>query len=261
MINVGLIGLGQIGREVAQAIDAGKAGDSRLVAAMVRHPEEHADDRRAIGDIDAFLRTPHMDVVVEVAGQAALREYACSVLTSGKQLVALSVGAFADPEFYDEVQQTAAANGRRVLIPSGGIAGLDAIGSAAIGGLDEVVHTVRKPPRAFTSEQLAGRVFEEDAALLYDGPARQGVRLFPENVNVAAAVSLAGIGLDRTRLRVLADRTVSYNTHEVVLHGYFGRLRIVMENTPTENPKTGRIVALSVIKALRNLSASVVVGV
>ena len=103
------------------------------------------------------------------------------------------------------------------------------------------------------SSSLRGRLFV--------GPAREAAPRFPENVNVAAAVSLAGVGPDRTSVRVVADPGVSRNTHEVVARGYFGEIRILLQNIPTEaNPKTGRIVALGVIKALRNLTAPVVVG-
>lgn len=260
-MKVGLIGFGQIGRSVAAAIADGQAGDSQLVAVLVR------DRSRAQGTGDGILVTTNpaeffasdAQIIVEAAGHAALRQHAVNVLESGKDLMTVCVGAFADPSFLETIEEVARRTGRRVLVPSGAIAGLDMISAAALGKLEDVTHTTRKPPRAFSREQL-GSPAPTEARLLFDGPAREGVRRFPENVNVAAAVSMSGVGLDRTRLRVFADPQVTRNTHEVEVSGYFGRLHITVQNEPSEKPSTGRIVALSVTKALRNLSAPVVYG-
>jgi aspartate dehydrogenase len=261
-MRVGLIGFGAIGRGVARAIGEGKAGDAELVAILVRDPAgivAPPDGVPVLSDISAVTRLrPH--VVVEVAGHAALRQYAETVLQCGIDLITVSVGVFADPSFVERIAETARQYGARVKIPSGAIAGLDAIGSAGLAEVDAVTHTVRKHPRAFTPEQLNGAPPAEGARLLYEGPARTGVQLFPENVNVAAAVSLAGIGLDRTLLRVYADPSVDRNVHEVQLCGHIGEIEIIVRNTPSENPKTGRIVALSVAKALRDRQAPLVIG-
>ena len=264
MIRIGLLGFGTIGQQVADLIAEGKAGHTTLVAALVRSPSKVTPAVRArhpiplMTDAAQFLDT-EMDLVVEAAGQEALGQYGEWVLRADKHLMVISVGAFADEALLARLTELAHERSRQVLIPSGAIAGLDAISAAALGGLDEVTHTTRKPSRAFTAEQLKGAQPTEPL-LLFDGPAREGVRLFPENVNVAAAVSLAGLGLARTRLRVFADPTVVRNTHQVEVRGYFGQLRVEIQNIPTDNPKTGRIVALSVAKALRNLSAPIVIG-
>jgi aspartate dehydrogenase len=197
---------------------------------------------------------------VDVAGHEALRKYVIPVLEAGRDLMTLSVGAFADPTLLETVQSTARRTGQRVLVPSGAIGGLDMITAAALAPIDSVTHTTRKPPRAFTAEQLGSSDLPTEPLLLFDGPARDGVGRYPENVNVAAAVSLSGIGLDRTRLRVYADPTVVRNTHEVEVMGHFGRLFLRVENEPSDNPKTGRVVPLSVAKAIRNLSAPMVFG-
>jgi aspartate dehydrogenase len=263
-LRVGLLGLGAIGRRVATLISDGAAGDCTLVAVLVRDVERYAAVRSTLSDavltadVDAFFAA-RPSVVVEAAGHAALRQYGEQVLDAGADLLLLSVGALADAPFAARLQQAAVRAGRQILVPSGGIAALDAIGAAALGRLDEVVHTVRKPPRAFSAEQLGGTV-PSVARCLYDGPAQDGVGRFPENVNVAAAVSLAGLGLARTRLVVIADPAVERNTHVVEVRGDFGQLQLRMENTPTENPKTGRIVALSVANALRHRTAPVVIG-
>jgi aspartate dehydrogenase len=261
-MKVGLIGYGQIGRSVADAIRGGLAGETELVTILVR------DASRATGTPDeAIVRTDpealyasDVDLVVEVGGHAALREHVTGVLEGGKDLMTVSVGALADPDFLERVEATTARTGRRILVPSGAIAGLDMLSAAALAPLDSVTHTTRKPPQAFTAEQMGRSEPPLEPLLLFDGPAREGVGRFPENVNVAAAVSLAGIGLDRTRLRVYADPTVQRNVHEVAVAGHFGSLFLRVENEPSANPKTGRVVPLSVAKALRNLSAPIVFG-
>lgn len=262
-MRIGIIGLGHIGRRVALAVAGGEAGDATIGAGLVRTPANVAPEIRALGfpvhDRIAPFLAESLDLVVELGGHASLREYAEAVLASGRHLVTVSVGAFADDAFLARVRAAAAAANRQVLVPSGAIAGLEAISAAAMAPLDSVTHTTRKPPGAFTEAQLGGPAPTEPR-LLYDGPAREGVGRYPENVNVAAAVSLAGIGLDRTRLRVFADPTINRNRHEVDVEGFFGTLRIEIENIPTDNPKTGRIVALSVTKAIRDLTAPIVLG-
>jgi aspartate dehydrogenase len=261
-MKVGLIGYGQIGRSVADAIRMGHAGDAELVAILVRKPETGTGtpDVNLITTDPARFHATDADVVIEVAGHDALRQHIAAILESGKDLMTLSVGAFADQEFFDGIEALTRRSGRRVMIPSGAIGGLDIISAAALAPLDSVTHTTRKPPGAFTAAQMGTSETPTEPMLLFDGPAREGVGKFPENVNVAAAVSLAGIGLDRTRLRVYADPTVTRNVHEVEVVGHFGRLALRVENEPSGNPKTGRVVPLSVTKALRNLSAPIVLG-
>ena len=265
-LRVGLIGFGAVGRRLAEAIVAGEAGRAELVAVLVRTPEKISDDvRSGVGclvtnDAADFLAT-RMDLVVEVAGHDALKAYAEDVLRQGKDLLLISVGAFADAAFQERVWRTAHDRGRRVYLATGAIAGLDAIASGAVGGLESVTHFVRKPPRVLLAPEEAEAVERSGQPReLYSGPAREAALRFPENVNVAAAISLAGLGLDKTTVRVVADPTVERNTHEIEARGEFGDLRIVLRNIPTENPKTGRLTAMSMIKALRNLTAPVVVG-
>jgi aspartate dehydrogenase len=266
-IKVGIIGFGAIGSEVAEAIVNGQAGHAKLVSVLVRSPEKidpGATERLGCTfTTDAANFLDHdMDIVVEVAGHEALRSYAEYVLRANKDLMLVSVGAFADAELWERVVKLAHDQGRRVYIPSAGIGGLDAIGSAALRELTEVTHSIRKPPRGLLPAEEAEAVERSGQPReLFAGPAREAAPRFPENVNVAAAVSLAGIGLDKTFVRVVADPSVTRNTHEVIAKGYFGEVRILMQNTPSPNPKTGRIVSLGIIKALRNLTSPVVVGI
>jgi aspartate dehydrogenase len=177
-------------------------------------------------------------------------------------VVALSIGVLADAELLAEVERAAASGGSRLRIPSGASAALDAISAAAVGGLDRVVHSVRKPAASLLdADEAAAVVASGEPRVLYVGPARAAAKLFPANVNVVAAVSIAGIGFDRTEVRVIADPSVSHNTHEVEVEGAFGRLHVRIENIPSdENPKSGRIVPLSLIRVLRAMSERVVAG-
>jgi aspartate dehydrogenase len=267
-IRLGLIGFGTIGRAIARAVQEGSAGDARVVAVLVRDVDKHQPEAsrypwKLTNDPAGFL-AEEMDVVVEGAGHEAVRLYAVEVLRRGKDFLTISTGAFADDALLEEVQAAAREAGRRVLIPSGAIGGLDAVTAGAVGGLEEVSIVTRKPPRAWkgtVGEQQADLDSLTDPALLYSGPAREAAKLYPQNVNVQAALALAGIGMDRTRSEVYADPGVQYNTHEIVARGHFGEIRITISNIPSdESPKTGRITAMSMVKAIRNLTDPLVIG-
>jgi aspartate dehydrogenase len=150
------------------------------------------------------------------------------------------------------------------MVPSGAIGGLDAISAGAVGGLDEVTIRTRKPPAAWKGTAAETQVDLDrvtEPVLLYSGTAREAAKLYPQNVNVQAALALAGVGMDATRSEVYADPGVRYNTHEIVARGAFGEIRVSIGNVPSEaSPKTGRIVAMSMVKAIRNLTAPFVVG-
>lgn len=259
-LRVGFIGYGTAARQVEAGLREGRAGAARLAAVLVRRPLSDAPDAFVTQDREAFLAQP-LDLVVELAGQEAVRQHGEAVLAAGRDLLIISIGALADDALRERLEGAARRSGGRLLLPSGAIGGLDAIASAALGGLDEVTITTRKPPDALaTGTEADGKLAEARAepVLLYEGAAREAVRLFPANVNVAAALSLAGVGFDRTFVRIVADPAVTRNTHEVSAKGWFGELRFTIMNIPTENPKTGRITALSVLKAIRNLQAPVV---
>jgi len=254
-LRVGLIGLGTIGSGVLRLIEP--ADDIEVVGALVRQGRSEAPVP-IVTSIEALLAL-QPDVVVEGAGHEALRCHGPRVLRAGVGLVVLSVGAFADPAVESALICAARDGGGRVLIASGAIGGLDALAAAAVGGLDHVTHTTRKPARALLPASEADLLREPRE--LFRGSAREGALRFPENINVAAAVSLAGIGLDRTQVCVVADPALERNTHEVVAEGTFGQMRFEIRGIPTEtNPRTGRIVAMSVLSTLRRLRAPLVVG-
>jgi aspartate dehydrogenase len=259
-LRVGFVGYGTAARQVEAGMRDGRAGAAQLAAVLVRRSLADPPDAFVTLDRDEFLAQP-LDLVIELAGQDAVRQHGEAVLLAGRDLMVISIGVLADDDLRTRLEAAASKGRSRMLLPSGAIGALDAIASAAIGGLDEVTITTRKPPDALATgtardDKLADATAEP--VLLYEGAARDAVRMFPANVNVAAALSLAGVGFDRTFIRIYADPAVTRNTHEVHAKGWFGELRFTIMNIPTENPKTGRITALSVLKAIRNLQAPVV---
>jgi aspartate dehydrogenase len=257
---VGLIGLGAIGQGVVDLLDRHADQDIQIVAVLVRDPSRPRpiSGLETVATLDELLEK-RPDVIVEAAGHNALRGYGPGVLKSGCDLVTVSVGALADPGVYDTLVAAAEAGGGRIEVASGAIGALDAIAAASLGGLTRVIHTTRKPARALLSAEEADQLTETRE--LFHGSAREGVLKFPESVNVAAAVSLAGIGLDRTEVRVLADPHLERNQHEVMAEGAFGSLRFEIQNVPTEdNPRTGRIAAMSIAHRLLLRRAPIIIG-
>lgn len=258
-MRVGLIGLGAIGRGVIRLL---RAGDSvELIGALVADlgKTRERDAPPILGSLEQLL-DQRPEVVVELAGHAALRCYGPSILRAGVDLIVVSVGALAEPEVEQAIVEAARAGGSRAIVASGAIGALDAIASAAVcGGLNRVTHTTRKPARSLLEPAEAAHLTEPRE--LFRGSAREGALRFPESINVAAAVSLAGIGLDRTEVCVIADPGADRNSHEVVAQGEFGELRFEIRNIPTDdNPRTGRLVAMSIVHVLRLRHAQLVVG-
>jgi aspartate dehydrogenase len=267
-MRIGMIGFGTIGRAVARALSEGRVGNAELAAVLVRHVEKARAVRitkpglMITANADEFFAS-EIDVVVEAAGHAGLKLYAERALRRGLDVLAVSVGAFADDDFNSSVTRAAGENHCRLLIPSGALGGLDAISAASVGELDQVVLVARKPPAAWkgTPAEAAASQAVSEPICFYEGRAREAARLYPQNVNVVAALSLAGIGFDKTTIRMFADPTVKQNTFELNASGEFGEIRLELKNNPyPENPKTGRLVVMSVIRAIRRLQENVIVG-
>lgn len=257
---VGIIGCGTIGGQLAVAIDAGSVKNATLVSLFdaVQGSAQSLKQKlrtnvSAHTDFDSFISTD-CDIVVEAASQDATRKFAGRVLGSGKDLMVMSVGALADSALLSSLQ---AAKGR-VYVPTGAIAGIDTV-RAVRHLLESVTLTTTKSPKA-----LAGAPFFETAkikledvkekTMVYEGPASEAVRMFPANVNVAAVLSLAGIGFEKTRVRIVADPAASTNQHEITAKGSFGEFRFTVNNAPSPgNPKTSYLAVLSAIECLRSI--------
>jgi aspartate dehydrogenase len=201
------------------------------------------------------------DAVIEAASHEAVREHLVPLLDAGVSVVVLSAGALADEGLRKRAEASAASSGALFYVPSGGIGGLDALKTACLAGVDEVSIQVAKPPNAWHGiPYVEGLGIELDrlqaAATLFEGPAREGVPHFPQNVNIAAVLSLAGIGMDRTRLRVVADPALTLNTHTIRVSGAAGRMTVVLENVASpDNPKTSWLACYSALAALHSLES------
>jgi len=262
-MRVGLIGLGAIGGEVLAAADRGDIPGVDLAAVLVRRPRPGIPRRLLTSDPEAFFAEP-FDAVLECAGHQAVRDHGERVLAGGSDLLVTSAGALTDPALFDRLQRAAEAGRVRLVVPSAGIGALDILAGAAVGGLDDVSVTVRKDPLSWKGTE-AESLHDLDRlaapVVLYDGPVREGARRYPQNVNISAAAALAGIGLDRTRLVIIADPGIRTHVVQIEARGAFGSFHFREDVIPTEgNPKTGRLVAMAVIKSLRQIASRFVVG-
>ncbi len=264
---VAIAGLGAIGLRVARALDAGRVPGLRLVAVSAR------DRARAAERVAGFEAPPAVtglaelaeaaEVVVECAPAAVFAETASAAVDKGRLLVPLSVGALL--ERMDLVER-AAATGARIVVPTGALIGLDTVRGMAEGEIRRVVLETRKPPRGLAGAPwLVDNGIEVDGLAeplrVFRGSAREAARGFPANVNVAAALALAGIGPDRTEVTIWADPGVDRNVQSVTIESDSGEATMTMRNVPSEeNPRTGRIVAQSVLATLRRLTAPLIAG-
>jgi aspartate dehydrogenase len=261
---VGLIGCGTIGGSLAVAIDSGKIPKATLESLFdVIKANADALQQKLIrpanvyDDFASFLLSD-MDITIEAASQQAVKTFAIPVVAAGKDLMLMSVGALADIDFQKELLGTARKRGSKIYLPSGAIAGIDAIRSVK-DLIEEVTLTTTKNPGS-----LAGAPFfaarKREAAdirkreVIYSGPASEAVTLFPANVNVAAVLSLAGIGPDRTTVKIIADPDATTNRHEIAARGSFGEIQISVNNVQSPgNPKTSYLAVLSAIECLRSI--------
>src|SRR5688572_28913746 len=261
-MKLALLGGGTIARLVLAHLKSGDLPGVEVLAICGRSPEsrgaalakEYAIEY-LLGSANLIKRSP--EVVLEAASHEAVREHLVPLLDARISVIVLSAGALADDDLRARAGRAAARSGATLYVPSGGIGGLDALKTACIAGVDEVTIQVAKPPGAWKNipyveslgldlDRLTG------STRLFEGSAREGVPHFPQNVNIAAVLALAGIGFERTRLEVVADPALRLNTHTIRVHGASGRFTVVMENVPSlENPKTALLACYSALAALK----------
>ncbi len=264
-MNVGIVGLGAIGRPVCRALDAG-IPELRLAGATARDREKAERFLKSLTSPAPFLSLDELiaasDLVVEASTQAHLEEVAPKTLRAGRDLVVLSCGALLGRQDWVALAE---AHHCRILVPSAAIAGLDGVKGARMGTVTSATMETRKPPRALAGAPWIERQkIDLDAltteTLIFEGSALEACRAFPANVNVVAALSLAGIGPERTRIRIFAVPGQPRNIQRVTVEGEFGRLTVEVENVPSENPGTGKLSYLSTIALLRDLATPLRVG-
>jgi len=271
-MRLGLIGCGSIGGTVVKAIAAGCLPGLQLVG--ITDPlgmEAAAATAAATVSCPFFTDVPSLldiqpDLVLEAASADAVRSFAIDIFESGADLMIVSVGALADAQFFGRLIELTKQTNRRLHIPSGAIGGLDIIKAAVFGGLEECRLTTTKPPRAlsgtpYVDQQGIDLESLSQSTVIFEGTASQAVRLFPQNLNVAAAISLAGLGLERTTVRIIADPAAIRNVHEVFIRGNFGEATVRLVNRPSaDNPKSSHLASLSAIATLHRVSQQFQIG-
>jgi aspartate dehydrogenase len=267
MLELALVGFGAIGQELARLLQP----DGRIrIAQIVTTPRSIDAAKR-----DAALLAPQALVstrlgpspghrpglVAECAGHSAIVAHIVPALAAGIPCVVASTGALAEPGLFTQLEDAAMRGGTRVRLIAGAIGALDALNAASIGGLDRVLYTGRKPPRSWQgtpAERVCALTQLTTPCVVFEGNARAAAAAFPKNANVAATVALAGLGLDRTEVRLIADPGVEKNVHRLEAWGAFGRLDLQMENLALPgNPKSSALTVYSLARAVRDALGSV----
>ncbi|MEM2250691.1 MAG: aspartate dehydrogenase [Candidatus Hadarchaeales archaeon] len=273
MLGVGIIGCGALGSILAKEIDIGEAGEVRLVGVLDKKMEAAEKLSKTLRKkpkifktIEEMLADKEIDIVVETASQEAVRQYSEKILKAGKDLVILSVGALADKKLLSSLIKIAKKTGKKIYVPSGAILGVDGIKAISMREVDEVLIITRKPPRALSYSEYVKRKRIDlkkmrHPKVIFEGPAKEAVKFFPASVNVAATVSLAGVGFDKTKVKIIVDPTLKRNIHEIHIRGVAGEYSIIAKNLPTaESAKTSMLAALSTVRLLKSLQEPLKIG-
>jgi aspartate dehydrogenase len=264
MLKIGLIGCGTIGTTICKAVDDGTV-EAELFAIYDRNIE---DAQRLLSTlrrekprvIETSEMVKNIDLLIECASQEAVPEVIPLALKAHCDVMVMSVGAFADEVLFMTIRELAKGNNCKVYLPSGAIAGLDGLKSASVEDIYSVTLTTKKPPEGLEGAPYItmnnidlGSVREE--TLLFEGAAIDAVRAFPANVNVAATLSIAGIGFEKTRVRIVADPALTRNIHEISVEGAFGKFTTKVENLPSPtNPRSSYLASLSAIATLKRIT-------
>jgi aspartate dehydrogenase len=251
-MRLGVIGYGAIGQAIAKRLADEHAPDS-LVGILVRPGRVTRSDLPFYDSIDTFLKQ-RPDVVIEAAGHAAIVSFGCDVVRSGSRLVIASLGVLAEDHILDGLR-SAAAPGATIVVSSGAIAGLDGLAAARIAGLSHVTYISYKPPQAWRGTMAETSVdlnHAEDEVTVFAGSAREAARAFPKNANVCAAIALAGIGFDRTQVRLVSSRKVSDPVGVIDADGDFGTFNFeIMARAFPDNPKSSMLTAYALLQSAR----------
>jgi aspartate dehydrogenase len=254
-MRVGIIGCGAIGTDVALAAEEMKEISKIYIYDININASKKLQrklKKAQIKPVNEFLE--EVDFVFEAASQDAVIEYASDILTAGKDIIIMSVGSLFNNKFKNKIEKIAQDKGCKIYIPAGAICGIDGVISASIDTIDEVTLVTTKSPESL-GKKLSKRT------VVFDGNARHAVKKFPSNINVAASLSIAGVGFDNTKVRIVADPVVTRISHRILAHGKFGRLRAEVENMPNpKNPKSSYMASLSAIATLKKIVNPIQIG-
>lgn len=259
-LRVALIGLGAIGRVIAQELSRHFEGIT-LVGAMCQHLDEGAGLDLPVVTTLAALLALQPELIVEAAGHGAVKAHGAAVLRAGCDLLLVSVGVLADAALQAELEQAAAAAGKQLLLPSGALAGLDYLQAARMAGLSRVCLRSSKPPLAWRgtpAEALLDLAALTEATVFFRGTAREAASRYPKNANVAATLALCTLGMDATQVELVADPGLNGNVHEIEAEGAAGSIRLRLDNAASpDNPKTSLVTPYSVIRSIMSRRALV----
>ena len=259
-MDVGIVGIGTIGKRVIRELDQGKVPGVRVSAITGRDlvkAKAFAATLTSPPRVTLLEEMPgHCDLMIEMAAAGAVEAVVKTALQAGVEVMVLSCAALLDRE---DLFEMARQRNTRIHVPAGAIAGLDGLLAAAAGRIESVTMITRKPPQALRGSPGVERMEMDldavtEATQIFEGPVIEGVPLFPTSANIAAAVSMAGVGPRKTRLQVVVDPHATRNTHDVVVEGEFGLMRFHVENIPREeDPGSNRLTELSVLAYLKQL--------
>lgn len=261
-MNIGLIGSGNLGRYLLKALNMQQTLPGFSITSILDE-REHARKKlaelsktyhcEAYFDLGTFLHSP-VDLVVECATVDAVYHYAPKILQK-KDMIVVSIGALVDHTFFNKLAEITKMNKTKLYLPASAIGGLDVNQAANItGGLESVTLLTRKPAQALGTNT-------DEETVLFEGTAKEAIQRFPKNINVAITLSLAGLGVEKTMVRIIADPKVKQNIHTIQAIGDFGKMEISLQNHPLpSNPKTSYLTALSILKSCWSLNESVDIG-
>ena len=260
-----MIGCGAISQAVLRYLASSEA--VRVGAAIIE-PGTEAVARDVFGDNVEIVHEVDrlsiaVDLAAECAGHPALRQHGAAILARGTDLITVSSGALGDPELREQLTSAATKGGSQLRLVSGAIGALDVLASASTGVLTAVTYRGRKPPRAWRDSPADDKLDLDkvtEPAVHFSGSARDAALEYPKNANVAASVALAGLGLDKTTVELIADPTVERNIHEVVAEGDFGRFEFRVEGRSLpDNPRSSALAAMSVVREIIRTTSPIVI--
>lgn len=268
-MRITIVGCGSIGSKLARAADE-MAEVKRIYLLDINRPRAEAlaaELKKAIVVENVEEELYHCDLVIESASQDAARDIVPKVVSRGVDMMVMSVGALVDDDFRSMVREKASHAEAKIYIPSGAICGTDGLRSSAVGRLDEVELITTKGPKSledvpYIIEHGIDVDKVKEPTVIFTGSARDAVKLFPKNINVAATVALLGVGFDRTKVKIVLDPGSHSNSHELRLRGEFGEMTCHTYNVPSpENPKTSHLASLSAISALKRIVSNEWIGI
>lgn len=260
-----IIGYGAIAAELIGRLREKHGSDCQMAVLLRANSPSRSKLPAEVACLTSLEEVLHFrpDLVIEAAGHAAVHQYAYACLAAGLSFVAVSVGAMADAAFFNQLSHAAEQGGAKLIFPSGAIGALDYIRAVRDLPDTQVVYESRKPPSAWADELLRLGLTQPltQEVVLFDGHAREAALRYPQNLNVAASLALAGTGFERTQVRIVVDPQAQGNTHRVHATGAFGEMHADITNRPSpDNPKTSWVVGLSLLATVERHFAPVVFG-